>query len=82
MSCGESERQSFYIPSYSQFAEEAVLKTLWRKKKPTQKLAGIEEKLFKKRIDCQQKIEVIEGWIRFSEYYHKLILQAGTYKGM
>ena len=32
-------------------------------KKSTQKLAGIEEKLFNKRI--QQKIEVIEGWFRF-----------------
>ena len=52
------------------------------KKKTTQKLAGIEEKLFKKIIDCQQKIEVLEGWFRFSEYYHNLILQAGTYKGM
>lgn len=83
MSCGDSERQSFYISSYSQFAEEAVLKTLWReKKKTTQKLVGIEGKLFKKRIDCQKKIEVIEGWFRFSEYYHNLILQAGTYKGM
>lgn len=53
-----------------------------KKKKTTQKLVGIEGKLFKKRIDCQKKIEVIEGWFRFSEYYHNLILQAGTYKGM
>lgn len=82
MSCGDSERQSFYILPYSQFAEEAFLKTLWEKKKTTQKLAGIEEKLFKKSIDCQQKIEVLEVWFRFSEYYHNLILQAGTYKGM
>lgn len=58
------------------------LKLCGRKKKTTQKLAGIEEKLFKKIIDCQQKIEVLEGWFRFSEYYHNLILQAGTYKGM
>lgn len=57
---------TFYIPSYSQFAEEAFLKTLWGKKPYSSKPAGTEEKLFKKSIDCQQKIEVIEDKFKFS----------------
>ena len=54
----------------------------WGEKPYSSKPAGTEEKLFKKSIDCQQKIEVIEGKFKFSWYYRNLILQVGTCKGM